>query len=307
MIVHTERRDAQNTNLDPQGASSLTSPSSFASFVSPLVRISASEGGSTCGAGNVPLTLLAPRVPTDAEAVDELALESRRFDAPWADRVVRRSGRLSSCSAAGSGVGVTSGKGTIESLGEASSGNKLLPPRGFLVRFAGYVASPSSTSLRFRFAPAPPPPRLLRGLAFSLISRAATAAIALTLDITGRLGGSSSSASRNFAAGRRERAERRPESESSMLIGVEWPKYDGSRGGKESASRPGYELERYIKERLEPTEGVVQREGRRHWVLFAGGCVGANNDARACTLCWGRFGRGIGCRCRRGRELVRQR
>lgn len=113
-----------------------------------------------------------------------------------------------------SGPGVASVAAASISVGDSSSA--LAAPLSNLLRFAGYVASPSSTSFRFLFAP--PALRFL-GLGLSFTSRAATAAILLTVGIGTAI---SSSSSRSFATGRRVRPESRL-LDSSVRVGIGSP------------------------------------------------------------------------------------
>ena len=103
-------------------------------------------------------------------------------------------------------------------------------PRGTRVRLAGYVASPSSVSFLFRFVA---PGRLFRGLGLSLTSRAATAAIVLTVGAIGW-----SSTSRSLAVGRRERADGLGWKAPSGIARPGRPNRVGSRGGSDIANRP---------------------------------------------------------------------
>jgi hypothetical protein len=84
------------------------------------------------------------------------------------------------------------------------------------VRFAGYVASPSSASRRRRRELLCPPARLLRGLGFSvgICASAGTArgVLASTLSM--------SAASRTLAAGRRDREEAPRDASSIWFNGL---------------------------------------------------------------------------------------
>lgn len=103
-------------------------------------------------------------------STEPTSLESLRLAR---DRVDRRSGRRS--------TGPSASDVPSPSWPWVSSKSLSSPPEARVcrVRLAGYVASPSSPSLRLRF-PFPPLTRFLRGLV-RLISLAATAAMELTV------------------------------------------------------------------------------------------------------------------------------
>ena len=220
-----------------------STPGAVVSFKLSLAAASSISIGSPLDVTRGTAVLVADTEGEADVAVSSLAVESRRAMA-LRDRVVRRSGFFSSAtsfrpvSTAGDAP-----ESALECVGEPPS---LLKPRvpdnpevapedlGLRGRLAGYVASPSSGSLRFRFPPGPPP-RLRRGLAFSLTSDSRAA---VTATNEGGWVVAGSSASRTFAAGRRCRLEDRRVGSSNTATGAGKPNAVGSKSGSDNARDP---------------------------------------------------------------------
>lgn len=176
-------------------------------------------------------------------AVSSLVVESRRTMAPR-ERVDRRSGFFSSARSLRPASRAGEARDCVlESVGEPSS---LLKARGpdspeaapvdlaLRGRLAGYVASPSSGSLRLRLPPGPPP-RLRRGLDFSLTSNSG---MGVTATNEGGCDVEGPSASRTLNAGRRWRLEERRVGSSNTATGAGKPNTVGSKSGSDNARVP---------------------------------------------------------------------
>ena len=218
-----------------------STPAAMTSLKASLAAGSSVSTGSPLDATRGTVVLVADTEGEGDVVVSSLAVESRRTMAPR-ERVVRRSGFFSSRSPRPASRAGEAPECALESAGEPSSLLKARVPdnpeatpedRELRGRLAGYVASPSSGSLRLRFPG--PPPRLRRGLDFSLTSDSGMGVTAMNeggWDVAG------SSASRTLAAGRRWRLEERRVGSPNIATGAGKPNAVGSKSGSDNARVP---------------------------------------------------------------------